>query len=148
MTNPYAPPISNVPRSVDDRDAIKARVSRPATALIVMASIQSVFLAIYLVSWAIVVARSGSVSGVSVGVAVVCLQFVCTVLIAIGAAKLGFLESHRLARLGSLLACVPFVTPFIIVGIPFGIWSLRLLADPSVRQAFPDASPDSVPDGR
>jgi len=147
MTNPYAPPTSNATLHVDSRNAIKARVSRPATALIIMASIQSVFVAIYLVSAAVFVARGGSVSDDIVGLAIGGIQFVGLILIAVGAAKLGFLESHRLARLGSLLACIPFITPFMIIGIPFGIWSLRLLADPVVRDTFPDIDPQPTQTG-
>jgi len=138
MTNPYAPPTSSTTLDVDSREAIKSRVSRPATALIIMASIQSVSVAIYLVSAAVIVARGGSVSDDVFGLVIGAIQFVALMLIAVGAAKLGFLESHGLARLGSLLACIPFITPFIFIGIPFGIWSLRLLADPAVRNAFPD----------
>ncbi|PHQ35867.1 hypothetical protein CEE69_07780 [Rhodopirellula bahusiensis] len=147
MTNPYTPPASSAATPANDRDAIKARVSRPATALIVMASIQSVFVAIYLVSAVVVVSRGGSVSHDYVGLSIGCLQFACLMLIAIGAAKLGFLESHFMARLGSSLACIPFITPFMIVGIPFGVWSLRLLADPNVRASFPNTSPTSTQDG-
>ncbi|MEM6473885.1 MAG: hypothetical protein AAF802_30295 [Planctomycetota bacterium] len=78
-------------------------------------------------------------SGISLLVtALAAAQLVGLVVISIGAAKLGFLESYRMARVGSILACVPFVTPFIWLGIPFGIWALRLLADAEVRGAFPD----------
>ena len=148
MTNPYAPPTSSTTLDVDSREAIKSRVSRPATALIIMASTQSVAVAIYLVSGAVIVARGGSVSDDIFGLAMGVLQFVALLLIAVGAAKLGFLESHRLARLGSLLACIPFITPFIFIGIPFGIWSLRLLADPAVRDAFPDVHASTIQNGR
>ncbi|MEM6474012.1 MAG: hypothetical protein AAF802_30965 [Planctomycetota bacterium] len=65
-------------------------------------------------------------------------QFIGLILISIGAAKLGFLESYRLAFIGSMLACIPFVTPFYFLGIPFGIWAFVLLADPAVRNSFPD----------
>ncbi|WP_238383253.1 hypothetical protein, partial [Rubripirellula obstinata] len=139
-TNPYAPPPEHAVPDADSTTSIRTRVSRPATALIVMASIQSVFVAIYLVSAAVVVARGGSVSHDYVGLAIATIQLTGLVLISIGGAKLGFLESLTLARLGASLACIPFITPFVFVGIPFGVWSLRLLADPSVRAAFPDHS--------
>lgn len=144
MTNPYAPPTVDATLHADSRSAVKARVSRPATALIIMSSIHSVFVSIYLVSAVVVVARGGSVSNDVIGLAVGCVQFVGLILIAVGAAKLGFLESHSFARLGSSLACIPFITPFMIIGIPFGIWSLRLLADPSVRDAFPNNGTRSI----
>lgn len=139
-TNPYASPHENVASDADPTTVIRTRVSRPATALIVMASIQSVFVAIYLVSAAFVVARGESVTLSYVAIAVATVQLTGLVLIAIGGAKLGFLQSLTLARVGASLACIPFITPFMILGIPFGIWSLRLLADPSVRAAFLDRS--------
>lgn len=104
-----------------------------------MASIQSVFVAIYLVSAVLVVLSGRGVPEDIVGFTFASIQFIGLVLIAIGGAKLGFLESYRLARLGALLACVPLITPFMIAGIPFGIWSLRLLSEPVVRGSFPDA---------
>jgi hypothetical protein len=138
MTNPYAPPTSDITFRGESRDAIKARVSRPATALIIMASIQSVFVAIYLVSAAVIIVRGGTVIDDAIGLAIGCLQFICLILIAVGAAKLGFLRSYRFARLGSILACIPFITPFMLIGIPFGVWALRLLADPAILDAFSD----------
>lgn len=138
MTNPYESPIINDANDVDPRDAIRARVSRPATALIIMSSIQSVFVAIYLVSTVLVVLSGWGVPEDIVGLTFASIQFIGLVLIAIGGAKLGFLESYRLARLGAYLACVPLITPFMIAGIPFGLWSLRLLSDPVVRSSFPD----------
>lgn len=145
MTNPYAPPTSQAALVVDSRDAIKARVARPATALLVMASIHSVFVAIYLVTATLVVAFGGAEPQEFIGLIAGSLQFAGLILIAIGAAKLGFLESFRLARIASILACIPLVTPFVILGIPFGIWALWLLADPDVQAAFPDFRPQSSP---
>ncbi len=102
-----------------------------------MASIHSVFVTIHLVSVGFVYQRSGSgISFLVTGFAAA--QLIGLIVISIGAAKLGFLESYRMARIGSILACIPFVTPFIWLGIPFGIWALRLLADSEVRGAFPD----------
>lgn len=103
-----------------------------------MASIHAVFVTIHLISAGFVYfQRVGSgISFLVTGFAAA--QLVGLIVISIGAAKLGFLESYRMARVGSILACVPFVTPFIWLGIPFGIWALRLLADPEVRGAFSD----------
>ncbi|MDF1840054.1 MAG: hypothetical protein P1U77_01375 [Rubripirellula sp.] len=60
--DPYESPPEHVAPDADSTTAIRTRVSRPATAFIVMASIQSVFVVIYLVSAAVVVARGGFVS--------------------------------------------------------------------------------------
>jgi hypothetical protein len=62
--------------------------------------------------------------------------FSTQIVIAIGAAKMGFLESYAMGRTTAILACIPFVTPFVFIGIPFGVWSLKLLADPEIVRAF------------
>ncbi|MGB0596494.1 MAG: hypothetical protein ACPGLY_07375 [Rubripirellula sp.] len=138
--NLYESPPEHVAPEAYSTTATRTRVCRPATAFIGMASIQSVFVAIYLVSAAVVVARGGSISHDYVGLVVATVQLIGLVLIAIGGAKLGFLESLTLTQLGALLACILFITTFMIVGIRFGIWSLRLFAEPSVRAAFVDRS--------
>lgn len=110
-----------------------------------MASIHSVFVAIYLVSALFMVQSGGILFDGMVNTATGGIHFASLILIAVGAAKLGFLESYRLARMGAILACIPLITPFIVVGIPFGIWALRLLADPAVRDSFPDAKRAAIP---
>jgi hypothetical protein len=136
--NPFAPP-SQVEAIELSLDAIKVRVSRPATALIIMSSIHAVFVSITLIASAWILIGGGSLSwDSSVELLIATIQFLSLITIAIGAAKLGFLESYRLAKIGALLSCVPIITPFLLLGIPFGIWALLLLADPRVRNAFPD----------
>lgn len=147
MTNPYAPPSEISPQHSGTRQAVFSRVSRPATALIIMASIQSAMIAIVLVSSLVVYAREGSVPGGVVALSLYGAQMLGLIVIAIGAAKLGFLESRKLAMLGACLACIPFITPFVFVGIPFGVWALRLLRDPTVAAAFPDSTPRAKPIG-
>ena len=40
------------------------------------------------------------------------------------------------ARIGAILAAFPFTSPLLILGIPFGIWVLILIARPTVRESF------------
>ena len=101
-----------------------------------MSSIQSVFVSIPLVSALIVLLQGRLPVELLLPLALYGLQFIALLVIAIGAAKMGFLKSHTMARLAAILACVPFVSPFVILGIPFGIWSLKLLADPMIKHAF------------
>ena len=101
--NPYELPTEHVAPGADSTTAIRTRVARPATAFIVMVSIQSFLVVIYLVSAAVVVARGGFVSHDYVGLVVATIQLAGLVLIAISGAKLGFLESLTLARLGGCL---------------------------------------------
>ena len=140
MTNPYAAP--DLPASdVDEFDPVetaKRRLSKPAAALLTMASIHSVFPAIGLISFGFLWANGQVPLSAAIPSAVIHgLQLVPLVLIAIGAGKMGHLKSLRMATLGAVLACIPIVTPFVVAGIPFGIWSLVLLADPEIRKVFP-----------
>ncbi|WP_039963023.1 hypothetical protein [Rhodopirellula europaea] len=146
MTNPYRPPQSDASFDLSHQ-AVRKRVSRPATALLIMASIHAVLVTIHLVSAGFVYYQQlgSGISLIATGTAAA--QLVSMIVISIGAAKLGFLESYRMARIGSILACVPLLTPFVWLGIPFGIWALRLLRDPEIRGAFPDQSMSDELDG-
>ena len=101
-----------------------------------MSSVQAVLVSIPLVSAIVVCSRGQMPSAAVLPLVIGGLQFICLIAIAIGAAKMGFLESFQMGRLAGSLACIPFITPFIVVGIPFGIWSLRLLGDPQIQAAF------------
>ncbi len=104
-----------------------------------MASIHAVIVTIHLVSAGFVYYQQQLGSGISLlATGIAAGQLTSMIVISIGAAKLGFLESYRMARVGSILACIPLLTPFVWLGIPFGIWALRLLRDPEIRGAFPD----------
>lgn len=141
VTNPYAPPSSDEASDSSDRLAeIRAQVSRPATALVVMASVNAVFPSIAIVGYVVAAANGvARIGGVESFVLFV-VQFGLFVAISIGAAKLGHLESYRFARFAAVCACIPGISPFIVLGIPFGVWALVLLADPEVRAAFPDGA--------
>lgn len=150
MINPYSPPTTNPELNQDPRDQVKARLARPATALIIIASIHSVFVTIALVSYAFAFASGNFHFDEAIGAALASIQLIWFVLIAIGGAKMAFLESLPLARLGAGLACVPLFSPFLFLGIPFGIWALILLIKPENQSAFPSgkkSSPGSNPSG-
>lgn len=137
-TNPYASSTAAATPGEMHANA-KKRVSRPATALLIMASINSVFPAITLVSACFDFAN-GKLVYEAVGVLILnSIQLLFLILISIGAAKMGHLESYRLGRFAAVCACIPCLSPFIVAGIPFGIWALCLLADPSIRSAYPDS---------
>lgn len=122
--------------AMDAVEAAKRRIARPATALLVMASIQSVFPAIILVC-GMTQLWTGGLSRIEfLQMLIACVHFCSLLLIAIGAAKMGFLESYTWGKIAAIMACIPFVTTFVFVGIPFGIWALRLLATPEIIQAF------------
>jgi hypothetical protein len=50
-------------------------------------------------------------------------------------ARMRQLRSRGLAMVGAVLAMAP-CSPVMLVGLPVGVWSLIVLADPAVRAAF------------
>jgi hypothetical protein len=103
-----------------------------------MGSIYSVFPAIYLVEVLLV-------HGILVEEFLVVAAFFFTgILIAVGGAKMAFMESYSMARIGAALACIPLISPFVVWGIPFGIWALIVLNDPKVKAAFEAKAQGSV----
>ena len=50
--------------------------------------------------------------------------------------KMMKLEHRGLAYAASILAMIPCISPCCILGLPFGIWSLVVLADNDVKSAF------------
>jgi hypothetical protein len=138
--NPYEPPSIDSQIGIEPKEQsieqIRRRVSRPGTALLIMGSIAAVFPGIAIVGWLFNLLYIGFNAVVASNLLVSLLFFACSVMISIGGGKMASMESYRLARLGAILACIPFVTPFIFLGIPFGIWALVLLYDPEVKAAF------------
>lgn len=69
-------------------------------------------------------------------------------LIFAGAYQMSRTRSRGLSVLVSALACIPCVSPWFVVGIPFGIRALLLLRDPDVKAAFAAPRPhDSAAGG-
>lgn len=144
--NPYEPPSVDSqlgPESGEQSiEEIRRRVARPGTALMIMGSIASVFPAVNIIFATIFLFAQGldfrSVNALPIiyEIAANGVFFVIWLLISIGGAKMAFMESYSLARLAALIACIPFITPFIIIGIPFGVWGTILLNDPKVKTAF------------
>ena len=139
IDNPYEPPVGEYgpdiadPDLADEEQIIRRRVSRPGTALLIMGSIYSVFPAISLVGFlpTLLVHRIPVEE-----FTVVAAFFFTAILIAVGGAKMAFMESYSIARIGAALACIPLISPFVLWGIPFGIWALIVLRDPKVKSAF------------
>jgi len=151
MDNPYEPPVGEfgpdiadpdfADPDIADRERIRRRVSRPGMALLIMGSIYSVFPAIYLVGFY----RALLLNRVPVeDILVVAAFFFTAILVAVGGAKMAFMESYLMARIGAALACIPLISPFVVWGIPFGIWALIVLSDPKVKAAFEDKDQGSV----
>jgi phage FluMu protein Com len=59
-----------------------------------------------------------------------------SIIILIGARKMKRLEGHTFAMAAAIIALVPCISPCCLLGLPFGIWALVVLNDPSVKAAF------------
>ena len=71
----------------------------------------------------------GTVIGTIVG-------FLFDLTVIIGAYNMHKLKSHGAAMAGAIVACIPCCGPCVLLGIPFGIWSLVVLNDKDVKSAF------------
>jgi len=52
------------------------------------------------------------------------------------AIKMKNLQSIGLAKTGAIISMLPCLAPCCLLGLPFGIWSLIVLAKPEVQSAF------------
>lgn len=143
MTNPYQAPklTADEVESADQRETYaRERLKRPATALLIMSSIHSVFPAITVISfgygWFSGMLQTPLASGLPLILLFQISQLVWLIVISIGAAKMAHLESRRMAFIGASLSCIPGISPFFVLGIPFGIWALVRLREPEVHAAF------------
>ncbi len=57
-------------------------------------------------------------------------------LVIAGAWSMQSLRRYGLAMTGAIVALVPCLSPCLILGMPFGIWALVVLASSDVKQAF------------
>ncbi|MEM6692651.1 MAG: hypothetical protein AAF664_24695 [Planctomycetota bacterium] len=135
MINPYSPPV--VLRAASDEPlAGVSPLAKPATALIVMSAVQSVIWSNVLISYGVTTARGIKVSEDGFGLLMGFIQFVTLLVICIGAANMARQRSLRWAWISAVLACVPGLSPFFVLGIPFGAWSAWLLRDERIRIGF------------
>jgi len=64
------------------------------------------------------------------------LGLVLSVLILIGAIKMRSLQSYEFSMTAAIVAMLPCVTSCCLIGLPFGIWALVVLAKPEVKSHF------------
>lgn len=53
-----------------------------------------------------------------------------------GAIHMLGLQKFRTAKIGAIVACLPFFSPCILLGLPFGIWALIKMHPPEVQAMF------------
>lgn len=137
IENPFEPPVGKPDHGpedgLDSPEKVLLACKRPGTALLIMGSIHAVFPAIAVVSELF---KIGSDVFSPIALFWFCIYLFSALMISIGGAKMAFMESYSMARWGAILACIPVISPFLIWGIPFGIWALIVLKRPRVKDAF------------
>ena len=70
-------------------------------------------------------------------VAVIYFLFLpATIIILLGMHQMLHVRNLTRCRVAAILACIPFLTPLVFVGIPFGIWAVIVLYLPSTAAEF------------
>ena len=125
----------------------KGRVQIPAVGMIVAAGIDALFAVVLAILSALDISlvdpwmRQGEkYAAVAEGgfLIVLCVAgLIIDAVIVIGASKMMKLESYSFAVAAALLSIIPCLSsPCIILGMPFGLWALLVLMDPSVKVGF------------
>ena len=144
--NPYAAPqttgISPVPTI--GLDQVKRVVGVPATSLIVLATI-AMLLDIAVIAHAVsndaplMLEQYGPDDGrlmVAANVGVNCLLMLVHAVVLIGAVNMLRVRTYSIALTSAALSVIPFCSPTVIIGIPFGIWALVALSRSDVKEGF------------
>ena len=70
------------------------------------------------------------------GLVIALFSLVCGGVILLGAIKMKNLQSRKLSMTSAILGIVPCTSACCLLGIPFGIWGLVVMNDPSIRPYF------------
>jgi hypothetical protein len=136
--NPYASPVVPDRPEVRQRARVATRVRIPAGCLFAAAGLHVLFMAVmatFLIStapnWPRLFAKVGIIN--AIGFAFYLLEQSFLIYAAI---RMWRLQSLILCRTAGILACLPFLTPGVWLGMPFGIWAAIVLFMPSTAKEF------------
>ena len=120
---------------------------RPAIGLIIVGAMQLLFVAMYLLGtladWEQRGFEAAWQETLELGPILLtgmALSVPVSILIILGAVRMMNLQSYRFALAAAILALLP-LTFMVVVGVPFGIWALVVLARQRVKAAFPERPP-------
>ena len=133
--NPYNPPQTF--DAVESRDATAIRRIRlPTTGLIFMLSVQSFGYAIAGLVALAMLALGETVDATLFGICFAVVHFFAMIFMIQSMRHVRRLRGLRNGRIAAGLACVPFISPAIWIGIPLGIWLSLVLFKKDVAAAF------------
>lgn len=154
--NPFESPRASAYAGDLTSDQAMSRVSAPATCLIVVSAIG---IALYIISTIFILVMGGAFFGMDLpgNNQVPAFQFMQSAvwhviqtgvgiarcaLIIYGALQMKKLRNYGLSLTVSIIAIVPCFSACCLLDIPFGIWSVVVLSQSEVRQAFDRIAPD------
>ena len=135
---PYAPPGSHgYGMQPPDKEYAKSRLQIPAIVLMTLASLTAIARVGFIV---MLLQQAGAQNGAQpftlpmiAGHGIPLLLLIAVIA---GCFQMLRLDSYSAARSAAIISLIPFCSPGIVLGIPFGIWALVALYDPRVKQAF------------
>lgn len=131
--NPYESPVG-CPGPLRVKRARKWAINWirfPASVLMVLAGIQMLVVSVFVVRVLLWISRKHQVTISKLlehtELTIPLLSFVCCLFIFIGALRMWEQRSLWFCRVIAIAACIPVVTPFVWIGVPFGLWAAALL---------------------
>lgn len=133
-TNPYAPPEAERQLATSSLPTdVARRLKYPAIAMIALA-IGNLGFDMYGIAEDLFFPRRSRLP--TLGIPELAILGTLHALQALSGAQMRSLSSYRLAYIGALTCCIPCMSPFWLLGIPFGVWALRILSEPLSKAAF------------
>jgi len=116
------------------------RLRLPTTALLSIAGCHALVLACVLPQFVYSLTRPYRAPELP-EMALAILLSIPTIFIAFAAFRMRQMRSLSLCRIGAILACIPYISPGVFFGIPFGVWATIVLFMPSTAAAFDSPPP-------
>lgn len=112
------------------------KVKIPAAALQILSMVSIILLVVGICVNLIVHILNGDFSGLYQNISMSAASLFVNILVFRGAGKMRNLTSYNDAQLAAVMALIPCCGPVVILGIPFGIWSLVVLNQLEVSAEF------------
>lgn len=140
MSNPYQSP-KDIPdqAEVADANVSMASLHLAAAGLFSLAFLHiSVYVAPVVIS--MIYNPLGGMSLESLlGLSLLLTHCIFLTMICFGALRMIFRRSYAPARMAAEMGCIPLLTPFGVLGLPFAYWCLHILKQPYAKDRFSDA---------
>ena len=135
-TNPYASPQVGIATEQDPRQKILNQLRGPSLGLILLSILFIIISLVGALGTAVEWIVNGQRFRVGWEEILQGILLLPGAYIAYGAWCMRRTVNYRVALLAAIMACIPVVSPWIFLGIPFGIWALVVLCRRDVRAAF------------